>query len=174
MLAACPAARAAATRYGRCELARSGPADEAAADLLCDAELATGKGACPCDRITGTAIPQGFCLEQSQHPLRAIRCPPRDDPPVSFAQRLRRSHTRILPLGSLLPLVLVDRSGLGTRVGDKERVRSPDDHRGVEEQLEAGDELTSLRSEVPVEERFQLFLLFLQLILRLQEAQHVM
>jgi hypothetical protein len=105
MLAACPAARAAAAAAGAVTLRAAGPADEAAADLLCDAKLATGKGACLCDRITGAAIPRGFRLEQSQHPLRAIRRPRGDDSPVGFAQRLRRTHTRILPLGSLLLLL---------------------------------------------------------------------
>jgi hypothetical protein len=62
--------------------------DETAAGLS-DAKLATGKGPKPGDGITGAAIPRSFRLEQSQHPLRAVRRPHRDDPPISFAQRLR-------------------------------------------------------------------------------------
>jgi hypothetical protein len=79
-------------RVGSHHLARSGSAKETAPNLPCDAELATGKGACACDRITGAAIPWSFGLEQTQHPLRTIRCPRRDDPPVSFAQRLGRGQ----------------------------------------------------------------------------------
>ena len=41
----------------------------------------------------GAAIPGSFRLEQLQHPLRTVRRPYRDDPPVSFAQCLRRTHT---------------------------------------------------------------------------------
>jgi hypothetical protein len=65
---------------------------KSAADLFGDAKLATSKGPRPGDRVTGAAIPRNFRLEQSQHPFGAIGRPHRDDPPVSFAQRLRRPH----------------------------------------------------------------------------------
>ncbi len=70
---------------------------KATADPLRDAKLATGESAGPGDCITRPAIPRGFRLEQSEYPLRAVRRPSRDDPPVSFAQRLRRPHAPILP-----------------------------------------------------------------------------
>jgi hypothetical protein len=78
-------------RCGTAHLTSGGMSDETAAGLS-DAKLATSKRPQPGDGITGTAIPRRFRLEQSQHPLRAVRRPPRDDPPVSFAQRLRRTH----------------------------------------------------------------------------------
>ena len=59
-----------------------GVSDETAAGL-CDAKLAARKGPEPGDGITGAAIPRSFRLERSQHPLRAVRRPNRDDPPVS-------------------------------------------------------------------------------------------
>lgn len=71
--------------------------DKSAADLLGDIKLATSEGSCPGDRVTGPAILWSFRLEQAQHPLCAVCCPHRDDPPIGFAQRLRRSHTHILP-----------------------------------------------------------------------------
>ncbi len=50
----------------------------------------------------GAAIRRSLRLEQSQHPLRSVRRPHRDYPPVNFAQRLRRTHTQILPRVSAL------------------------------------------------------------------------
>jgi hypothetical protein len=50
-----------------------------------------------CLAARAAAVPRSFRLEQSQCPLRAVRRPHRDDPPVSFAQCLRRTHTQILP-----------------------------------------------------------------------------
>ena len=73
---------------------------ETTADLLRDVKLATSEGSRPGDRLTGPAIPRSFRLEQSQHPLSAVRRPHSDDPPVSFAQRLGRAHDSILPRGS--------------------------------------------------------------------------
>ena len=69
--------------------------DEAAADLL-GHDVATSKGSRPRDRVPGAAILGSFGLEQPQHPLRAVCCPDRDDPPIAFAQRLRRARKRIL------------------------------------------------------------------------------
>jgi hypothetical protein len=71
--------------------------EEAAADLRCDAKFAAGKRAGPGDGVAGAAIARSFKLEQSQHPLSAVRRPARDDPPVSFAQRLWRTHGQIVP-----------------------------------------------------------------------------
>jgi hypothetical protein len=84
-------------RCGSAHLARSRTGDEPAADLRCDVKLATSERACPGDRITRAAVPRSFCLEEPEHPLRAVCRPRRDDPPVSFAQRLRGTHTQILP-----------------------------------------------------------------------------
>jgi hypothetical protein len=81
--------------------------DEAPADLLGDIELATGERSRPRDCVPGAAIPWSFRLEQPQHPLRAVRRPRRDDPPVAFAQRLRRAH------GSILAADTRDRRRLG-------------------------------------------------------------
>jgi hypothetical protein len=92
---------------GRPHLASGSRIEKPAADLSGDVKLAPGKGACPGDRITGAAIPWSFCLEQVKYPIRAVGRPPRDYPPVSFAQRLRRTHTRILlrvsALGPAMP-----------------------------------------------------------------------
>jgi hypothetical protein len=93
---------------GRCrgiaDLASGTPILKTAADLFRDAKLATGKGSRASDRLSGAAIPWGFRLEQSQHPPRAVRRPSRHDPPIGFAERLRRSHTPIVPrLPALAP-----------------------------------------------------------------------
>jgi hypothetical protein len=74
---------------GSAHLASGGTIDKAAADLVRDAKLATSKSPRPGDRLTGAAILRGLRLEQSQHPLRAVRRPHRDDPAISFAQCLR-------------------------------------------------------------------------------------
>ena len=93
-------------RRGSAHLTSGGVSDDTS-PRLSDAKLATSKGPQPGESITGAAIPRSFRLEQSQHPLRAVRRPHRDDPPVSFAQRLRRTHTEILPgisaLGAPIP-----------------------------------------------------------------------
>jgi hypothetical protein len=72
--------------------------DEAAADLGCDAKLATGKGARPGDGISRTAVAGSLGLEQCEHSFRAVRRPRRDDPTFSLAQRLNRNHTQSLAL----------------------------------------------------------------------------
>ena len=91
---------------GRCcssaDLTSHAPIPETATDLFRDAKLAVSEGPRPGDRLSGTGIPRGFRLEQSQHPLRAVRRPPGDDAPVRFAQCLRRTHTQILPRVSAL------------------------------------------------------------------------
>jgi DNA invertase Pin-like site-specific DNA recombinase len=86
---------------GRCRgnlhVTSSATTGKSAADLFGDAKLATSEGPRPGDRVTRAAVLRSFGLEQPQHPLCAIRCPHRDDPSVDFAQRLRRTHTCILP-----------------------------------------------------------------------------
>src|SRR5205807_6258539 len=84
-------------RCGSAHLARGRAADEPAADLRYDVKLATSERAGPGDRITRAAVSRSFCLEEPEHPLGALCRPRRDDPPVSFTQRLRRTHTQILP-----------------------------------------------------------------------------
>jgi hypothetical protein len=69
---------------------------KASADFLGDVKLAMSKSPRPGDRLTGPAIGRRLRLEQSQHPLRTVRRPQRDDPPVGFAQRLRRTHMQSL------------------------------------------------------------------------------
>jgi hypothetical protein len=69
---------------------------EAPTDPLGDAEFATSKRPCSGDRMTRASVLWSFRLEQSQHALRTIRRPCRDDPPVRLAQRLRRTHADIL------------------------------------------------------------------------------
>jgi hypothetical protein len=81
--------------------------NEAAADLLWDAKLDTRKRPCPCEGITRAVVLRSLSFKQSKHPLRAVRRPSRDDPPVSFAQRLRRTHTETLPRVSLPGLSLL-------------------------------------------------------------------
>ncbi|MBV8919547.1 MAG: hypothetical protein JOZ76_15885 [Bradyrhizobium sp.] len=67
--------------------------DKTAADLVDDAKLTTCERPGPGDGIPRAAIIGSCGLEQSQHPLRAVSSPRRDDPPIGFAQRLRRTHT---------------------------------------------------------------------------------
>ena len=73
-------------------LARSGASEEATADLVGNVELATGKSTRSGDGIAGTTVTWSFRLEQPQHTLCAVSPPGRDDPPVGFAQCLRRAH----------------------------------------------------------------------------------
>jgi hypothetical protein len=77
-------------------LARGSATDEPATDLLGDIELATSEDSRPGDCFPRAAILWSLRLEQPQHPLGAVRRPRRDDPPVTFAQRLRRAHSEIL------------------------------------------------------------------------------
>jgi hypothetical protein len=84
-------------RRRRVHVTSGATSKKSATDSFGDAQLATCEGARPRDRITRTGIPWRVCLEQSQHPLRAIRGPRCDDPPVGLAQRLRRPHPGILP-----------------------------------------------------------------------------
>lgn len=70
---------------------------EPTTDLLGHSELTTSEGPRPGHGIAGTVISRSFRFEQTQHPLRAVGGPRRDDPPISFAQRLRRTHAPILP-----------------------------------------------------------------------------
>jgi hypothetical protein len=72
--------------------ARGGASDEATPDLWRDIELATGEGARSGDGFAGTAITWSFRFEQPEHALCAVGRPLRDDPPVGFAQCLRRAH----------------------------------------------------------------------------------
>ena len=82
---------------GSRHVARGAATDEPPADLPGDLELATSEGSRPGDRVPGAAVVWSFRLERPQHPLRAVRRPPGDNPPVAFAQRLRRAHRDILP-----------------------------------------------------------------------------
>lgn len=79
--------------YGSVHVTSGAATDKSATDLLGDIKLTASEGSCPGDRVTGPAILWSFRLEQPQHPLCAVRCPHRDDPPIDFAQRLRRPHT---------------------------------------------------------------------------------
>jgi len=78
-------------------LTSSAVTGEAAPDLLRDVEFTAGKGPCPGDRVTGTAVPRSLGLEEPQHSLRAVRRPRGDDAPVGFAQRLRGAHALSVP-----------------------------------------------------------------------------
>ncbi len=93
------------TSGGRCRgsghIAGSAISDKSTLDLLGDVKLTTGEGPRPCDCLTRACIGRSFRLEQPQHALCTVCCPHRDDPPVGFAQRLRRPHTLILPRISL-------------------------------------------------------------------------
>jgi len=71
-------------RCGSAHLTSGDTTDKTPTDLLRDAKLAPSKGPRLGDGVTSAAIPGSFCLEQSQHPLRAVRRPHRHDPPVSF------------------------------------------------------------------------------------------
>src|SRR5262245_37628239 len=79
-------------RCRRLDVAGGATSDEPAADPYGDAKFATSESPCPDDRVTRAAIAWSFGLEQPQDPLRTVRRPHRDDPPIGFAQRLRRNH----------------------------------------------------------------------------------
>jgi hypothetical protein len=89
------------SRRGSAHVTSGASSNEATADLLCDAKLATRKRPCPCDGIARAAVLRSLRLKQSPHPLRAVRRPSCDNPPVSFAQRLRRTHIETLPRVSM-------------------------------------------------------------------------
>ena len=78
---------------GRCcgspHVTSSAATDEPPADFVGDGKLATSEGSCPGDGVPGAPIARRFRLEQSEHPLCAIRRPRCDDPPIGLAQRLR-------------------------------------------------------------------------------------
>ncbi len=77
---------------GRCRgahVTRGGAAREPAADLFCDAKLATAEGPCSRDGIAWAAIAWSLRLEQSEHTLRAVSRPHGNDSSVDFTQRLR-------------------------------------------------------------------------------------
>jgi hypothetical protein len=74
--------------------------NESAADFPGDVKLATSEGPRPGDRLTRAGIARSFRLEQPEHALRAVCCPHRHNPPVGFAERLRRPHSLILPSAS--------------------------------------------------------------------------
>jgi hypothetical protein len=101
---------------GRCcgspHVTSSAATDEPPADLVGDGKLATSEGSSPGDGVPGAPIAPRFRLEQRQHALCAGRCPRREDPPVAFAQRLRRAHVRhlrncVAPRRTLGPSVLL-------------------------------------------------------------------
>jgi hypothetical protein len=64
-------------------------AGEPAADLFCDAKLATAEGPCSRDGIAWAGIAWSFRFEQSQHSLRAVSRPHSNESSFGFAQRLR-------------------------------------------------------------------------------------
>jgi hypothetical protein len=70
---------------GAAHLTSRGIPDEAAADLAGYAKLTTSEGPGSSNGFTWAGIPGSLRFEQSQRPLRAIRRPHRDNPPVSFA-----------------------------------------------------------------------------------------
>jgi hypothetical protein len=78
------------------DLTRGAPGNESVSYSLGHAKLTTGEGAGSRDRVAGAAIARSFRLKQAQHPLRAVRSPRCDDPPVGFAQRLCRLHGVII------------------------------------------------------------------------------
>jgi hypothetical protein len=84
-------------RCGTTHLTSRATTDETATNFPRDVKFTTGKRPCPGDGITGTAIPRSFGVEESQHALRTVSSPHRNDPPVSLTQRLRRTHPRSLP-----------------------------------------------------------------------------
>lgn len=77
---------------GRTHLAGRHAADEAAADLLGNVQLATGERPSAGDGRARTIVSGSFGLEQHQDPLCAIGRPGGDKAPVGFAERLWRSH----------------------------------------------------------------------------------
>jgi hypothetical protein len=85
-------------RCGSPNVTSAASSDKSAVDRFGDAELATSESPRPSDRVKGAAIVRSLGLEQPQHPLCTVRRPHRDDPPIAFAQRLRRAHAYIFPL----------------------------------------------------------------------------
>jgi hypothetical protein len=86
-------------RHGRRRphVSRGGAAIETAPDLLRDLQLTAREGARASDCDTRTIVIRGRRLEQPQDALGAVRRPCRNDPSVSQAQRLRRSHSMNMP-----------------------------------------------------------------------------
>jgi hypothetical protein len=79
-------------RRGPAHFASGTAALEPMPDLRGDIEFAAGESSGPSDGFAGTAVPRSFGLEQPQGALGTHGCPGSHDPPVSFAERLRRSH----------------------------------------------------------------------------------
>jgi hypothetical protein len=130
---------------GRCrgiaDLASGAPILKTVADLFRDAKLATGKRSRASDRLSGAAIPRGFRLEQSQHPLRAVRRPSRHDPPIGFAERLRRSHTRSVPrLAAPRPRVPRKAGALRVDALDGDSDAGSEEHRSSRQSQGSGTE----------------------------------
>ena len=86
---------------GSRHVTRGAATDEAPADLLGDIALAPSEGSRPRDRVPRAAILWTFRFEQPQHPLGAVRRPRGNGAPVAFAQRLRRTHGKILAARSI-------------------------------------------------------------------------
>ena len=72
-------------------------AGETAADLFGQVKLSTPKGSGSGDRVAWAAIAWSLGLKEAEYSFGAISRPCRHDPSIGFAQRLRRTHSRILP-----------------------------------------------------------------------------
>lgn len=103
---------------GTAHAPRGAPTNEAAADLLGDVELAARKRSRPGDGITRPTVLWSASLEQSKHPLRAVRRPCCHEPSLSSAQRLRRTHAKTLPL---VPHCLAPSRGRSSRSSRPDR-----------------------------------------------------
>ena len=79
---------------------------ETPSDLAGDVKFAPGKRPGPCDGVSGTAVIRGLGFEDSEHSLRAVRCPGGDDPTFSLAERLRRRHAQSLPSPTIASIKL--------------------------------------------------------------------
>ena len=84
---------------GRCRahITCGATSNEPAANLFCDVELATAKSPRSDDGVAWPAIAWSFRLEEPERSFRAVSRPHSSDSSVGFAQRLRRTHTKILP-----------------------------------------------------------------------------
>lgn len=71
--------------------------NEPAANLLGDIELAARERSRSSNGVASTAVFGSFRFDETQHPLRTIGRPPGHDPPLGFAQRLRRQHAANVP-----------------------------------------------------------------------------
>ena len=77
---------------------------ETAADLFGHVKLSAREGSGSGDRVMRAAIARSLRLKEREYTFGAISRPCRHGPSFGFAQRLRRTHSGILPTQRARPL----------------------------------------------------------------------